>query len=355
MKIGYMKILTMFAILCCISLYYINLVTKVDYAKNLGMDAKEFKLKEISSIQYEEITETYGQDEKKHIRNALITYVYPDKLRIETNSGNKMVEIYNRDKYIYYDDINNKIRIKECFPPDAPYLTELERKMTRILKGGEYEFFGYEQMENKRVKVIGIKSKMDGKSYMHKLWISDINEVTLPFKEEFFIDNTVVSKKTYSYLKVNQSINSDIFGITSLPQTKIINDGVLPKYVDKIENVNKYLNFKAKFPKNLPSDILISEIAVIPPVNKPAFYCIYYKNNSRIYLNERTEGIDYSHNFYIGEIPCEAEFKNGKIKITWRQDDIYIVLEGDEKIAGDVISIAEDIAGGKLVIHDNVD
>ncbi|TDT50923.1 outer membrane lipoprotein-sorting protein [Fonticella tunisiensis] len=310
----------------------------------------EYSFKNITSIQYQEVKESYGPGDGKQILNNIISYVYPDKLRIESNVNNKIVEIYNNDKYIYYNSVNNKIKVKECFPPDRPYITEIEERMSKIFDSGGYEFFGYEEIENRRCKVIGVKWKVDGKSYMHKLWIADINKTTLPVKEEYFINNSVVSKTLFTYMKINEPINPEIFDESSLPNVEVVNDGVLPKYVKSIQEAQKHINFRLFVPSDTPEGFLISEVAVIPPVGNPSFYCIYFKDGYRIYLGERKGAEDIRKNGRLGNIPCEFSLDDEKVSILWNQENVHIVLTGDEAVSDEIIKIAEQIAKGKLIV-----
>lgn len=305
--------------------------------------------KNITAIQYQEVKETYGQGDGKNIKTSNITYVYPDKLRIETNGSAKRIEIYNHNKYIYYDSESSIIKTKECFPPDKPYITEIEKKMVNILDKGEYEFFGYEEKDQRRMEIIGIKSKMDGHSYMHKLWISDFNGVVLPTKEEYFIDNIVVSKTTYSYQKVNEAISPKQFEIESLPDVEVKNDGYLPKFFDNVEGVGKYITFKPVIPTDLPQGFITSEVSITPPIKNPILTCIYFKEGYRIYLRESSPKSEFTPNASLGKLPCYYERVGNKVAIKWNQNGISINISGDMEILNEIVSIAETISGGNLV------
>jgi outer membrane lipoprotein-sorting protein len=244
-------------------------------------------IKQIDSIQYQEIKESYGIPDGRTVKNNIITYKSPHLLKIESESSPKIIEIYNKNKYFYYYEGENRIHGKECFPIDDPYVTDIEKKVKQLLDKGDYEFFGYEESNNLTLKVIGKKYKEDGSSYMQKLWIGEVNNVSLPFREEYFIDNTVVSKSTYFYMKVNEQIEDSVFSLSCLPELEVVNDGVIPKYVDDYVSAQNLLNFELKLPMKLPEGYMPSEIAAIPPVSDARFYCIYYNSKGRrIYLNE---------------------------------------------------------------------
>lgn len=308
----------------------------------------------ITSIQYSEIKETYGIGDGKNVEYNKITYVYPDKLRIEKAGVVKSVEIYNYDTYIYYDYHSGFIKSKECFPPDEPYITEVEEKTIKILKNEEYEFLGYEEKANRLMKVIGVRSKADGHSYMHKLWITEINKVILPCKEEYFIDNVVVAKSSYEYINVNEPVNPNLFSIDSLPKLEIVEDGVLSKNVETFKEAQKYINFELLLPKQLPLGLIPSEIAVVPPAKNPSFYCIYFKEGYRIYLNEKNVKAQVKPNAVLGKFPVEFIIDDEKVMICWNQNNISVTITGDEAIINDIINLTEQISGEKLVKNDDI-
>ncbi len=308
----------------------------------------------ITSIEYYETNETYGPGDGKNIENHKITYVFPDKLKIENNGNTRSVEIYKYDTYLYYDYHSSYIKSKECFPPDEPYITEIEKKMINILKNGEYEFLGYEEKDNKRLEIIGVRSKADGHNYMHKLWITEINGVILPYMEEYFIDNVVVSKSSFEYYKVNEPVNPNVFSVESLPKLKVVDDGVLPKHVETFKKAQKYINFNLLLPVQLPVGLIPSEIGVVPPVKNPSFYCIYFKEGYRIYLNEKAEKIPIKPNSTLGKFPAEFIIDDEKVLLRWNQNNISVTLTGDEAILEDIINLAEQISDEKLVKNDNI-
>lgn len=329
-------------------------ILSMDGRKSIASFYITDQFERITSIHYSETKETYGIGDGKSIEKNVITYVFPDKLRIESSGATKSIEIYKYDTYLYYDFTSGYIKSKECFPPDEPYITEIEKKMINILKNGEYEFFGYEERDNKRLEIIGVRSKSDGHSYMHKLWITEINKVILPYMEEYFIDNVVVSKSSFEYYKVNVPVNPNVFTIESLPKLKIVNEGVLSKNMESFKEAQKYLNFELLLPKQLPVGLIPSEIAVVPPVKKPSFYCIYFREGYRIYLYEKGEKGIVKPNAMLGEFPAEFTIEDEKIILSWNQKDIFITLTGDEVILKYVINLAEQISGEKLVKDDNI-
>lgn len=304
----------------------------------------------IKSIIYREKKEILGVNNSIKTSYYEISYISPDKLRIESLENKKTIEIYNGNRFILYD---GKIKVKECFPIEGPNIIEIEKKIRDIIKNKNYEFFGYEVKNNRLLKVIGFKWELDNHNYMQKFWIGDINEITLPFIEEYFVDNVVISRTTYSYVKVNETINYNLFQIESLPSSDIIIDGVLSKTVESYDEAQKYLNFNIILPKNLPTGIIPWEIGIIPPVKSPSFYCIYFDRGYRIYLNESKGILNLSPNGKIGDIPCRVDLKNETVTIQWKQNDVLIVLNGDIKIIDQLFKIAESIAEGNLIMYEH--
>lgn len=302
--------------------------------------------KEIKSIIYREKKEILGINNNINTSNYEITYVYPDKLRIENIGGYKSIEIYNGNKFILYD---GKIKVKECFPIESPHIIEIEKKIRDIIKNKEYDFFGYEVKDNKMLKVIGLRWRFNDHNYMEKYWIGEVKEINLPFIEEYFVDNVVVSRTTYNYIKVNESISDSLFQIASLPSSDIINDGVMSKTVDSYEKAQKYLNFKLILPEKLPLGFIPWEIGIIPPVKSPSFYCIYFDRGYRIYLNESKGILDVASNGKIGNTPCRIDIKNDTITIQWNQDGTLIILNGDNKISDQLFKLAESMIQGNLI------
>ena len=333
-----------------ISIYCWNIKVK-KYAFNeilTTINTSAFYQGKINQLQYMETTYFEGNGLVKNL--SRISYIYPDKIRYDTNNE---TEIYNGGKYVYYNSKDNVIKVKHGFPPDEPYITDIEKIINELnAKDNEYEFFGYEENQNIKFKVVGVKTKSNEHVYMKKIWISEANGVALPFIVENFIDNSIVSKTEISYLKVNEAVDSSLFDITSLPDVKIIDDGFIPKSFDNFDNAQKQLKFKIIIPKNAPPDFILSEIGIIP-TEHPLFYCIYFKNGLRIYLDESEKKTKFVKNSYIAGLPCYYEIKNDKITMLWKQNNIYVNISGDEIVYKEVVSLAEDIANGKF-IKDNI-
>ncbi|SKA90681.1 Outer membrane lipoprotein-sorting protein [Caloramator quimbayensis] len=300
----------------------------------------------IKSIKYIEKKEVLGVKSGINKTVSEISYVYPDKLRIESLDNIKNIEIYNGNKYIHYD---GKIKIKECFPIDKPNILEIEKNINDSINNKNYEFLGYEIKDNKRLKVISIKWKLNDHNYMQKFKLQEIKGITLPYMEEYFVDNVVISKTTYDYLKVNETLKEDIFKIESLPSSDIINDGVLSKTVESYEEAQKYLNFRIIVPDKIIDGFIPWEIGIIPPAKYPSFYCIYFDSGNRIYLNESEGSLDLPPNGIIGEYPCRIDIENETVILKWKQENILIALSGDTKNMIQIVKIAQSMAKGTLI------
>lgn len=168
----------------------------------------------ISMLYYKETSETHDKIKGIRITNSYVSYLYPNKLRIETIGETKKVEIYNGKRYIYYDEVSRQAKTGITLSKRIPKALEEGIKLDKIFKTNQYEFFGYEEKENKKLMVIGVTLETDGHIILDKYWIEKIYNTNLPYKEEQFIDNCVVSKTTYTYLKVNEVIDKNIFKIS---------------------------------------------------------------------------------------------------------------------------------------------
>lgn len=330
---------------CIISIYCWNIkAKKYVYNENLiNINTSSLNKDRIIQIQYIETTYFEGNGLEK--KSTCVSYIYPDRIRYDTDNE---VEIYNGGKYIYYNNRDNVIKVKQGFKPDEPYVTDIEKIINELTAKDKLEFFGYEEKKNNKFKVVGIKTKSNEHDYLKKIWIGDINGITLPFIVENFIDNSIVYKSEISYLKVNKTIDSSLFDVSSLPDVKIIDDGFIPKTFDNFDKAQKQLKFKILIPKNAPPDFILSEIGIIP-TESPAFYCMYFKNGLRIYLNESEKKTDFIKNASIAGLPCSYEIKNDKIAILWKQNNLYVNISGDELVYNEVVSMAEDIAKGKFI------
>lgn len=319
----------------------IDILSSTAYTSTAALENESIK-----SLRYIEKKEVLGVKSGINTTVSEISYVYPDKLRIENLGNIKIIEIYNGNKFIYYD---GKIRIKECFPIDKPYVLQIEKNINDAINNKSYEFLGYEVKDNRRLKVIAIKWKLNDHNYMQKFRLEEINGINLPYIEEYFVDNVVISKTTYDYLKINEILKEYIFEIESLPSSDIINDGVLSKTVESYEEAQKYLNFKLIIPDKIVDGFIPWEIGIIPPVKYPSFYCIYFDSGNRIYLNESQKSLDLPPNGIIGEYPCRIDIENETVIIKWKQENILIVLSGDTKNMNQIVKIAQSMAKGTLI------
>ena len=202
-------------IILVIFFIWINLITLLYNNEIIGsfnnLYSKEKKESKVLTLQYLVTKESFGISQGISVTNLLVSYEYPNKLRTESSGNIKTVEIYSGNRYIYYDNKNKKFIYKECFPKNIPNALEISLRLEKVIKGGEYEFFGYEEKENKKIKIIGIVSEDDNHTYMHKYWIETVKNINLPFREEYFIDNSVVCKTNYIYLNVNEPLDDKIF------------------------------------------------------------------------------------------------------------------------------------------------
>jgi outer membrane lipoprotein-sorting protein len=206
-----LKIVSVLLLIGILLSVFLFMDEKVDSFNSLKSNDK------IIMLQYKEISETNDTDNNISIKTSYITYLYPNKLRIETLGKNKSIEIYNRKRYIYYDITRNIIKSKAVYKKIMPSALEKSRDLDKIIKAGNYEFFGFEEKDDKRLQVIGVISATDGHQMLHKYWIEKLFNTNLIYKEEYFVDTIVESKTTYIYMKVNEQIDEAYFDFNYLP------------------------------------------------------------------------------------------------------------------------------------------
>ncbi|GFR34398.1 hypothetical protein [Thermobrachium celere] len=340
------RIIKLLIVSLIVYIAYINYyTTALQLVFTYKMD--RFEVNKLKSIKYHVLTESFSESQGKFVKHQDVYFVYPYKLRIDTFTDVKTIEIYNDEKHYYYDDNTNKIRVKQAFPPDEPYVIEIIKKVSEVVDSGRYEFFGYEEKNNLKMEVLGIKNNIDQNSYMHKIWITEINGILLPIKEEYFINGQVVEKSEFTYEIVNDSIDKDVFEISSLPNVEVIDDGYLAKHFDSIEETKKYLNFQAKLPISLKP----MYISVSPPSSNPSLTLVYIVNNKRIILSEWVGKMNYKPNAKLGNINAYLLKTDNNVSLKWIQDNIVIEIYGELQSFNDIIMIAEEITHSKFTIQ----
>lgn len=340
------KIIRVMIIILIVCLAYINCYRT---AINFEYTFKVNKTDKVSlkSIKYHVLTESFSESQGKFVKHQDVYFVYPYKLRVDTFSESKTIEIYNNEKHFYYDDVTNKIRVKQAFPPKEPYVVEIAKKVMDVVNSGRYEFFGYEERNNLKIEVLGIKNSIDQNNYMHKIWIAQINGILLPIKEEYFINGQVVEKSEYTYEIVNENIEKDIFEIDSLPKVEVVNDGYLAKHFETIEEARKYLNFKEVLPQNY----IPIYISVSPPSTNPCLTVVYLINNKRIILSEWVGKMNFNPNAKMGNIDVLIIENSSMVFIKWVKDNVVYEICGEKQSFSDIIRIAEEITKAKFILQ----
>jgi outer membrane lipoprotein-sorting protein len=340
------KIIRIMIIIFIVCISYINYYRT---AINLVFTSKVNKSENVvlKSIKYHVLTESCSESQGKFEKHQDVYFVYPYKLRIDTVSEGKTIEIYNNEKHYYYDDVTNKIRVKQAFPQNEPYVVEIVKKVMDVVNSGRYEFFGYEEKNNLKIEVLGIKNNIDQNNYMHKIWISQINGILLPIKEEYFINGQVVEKSEYIYEIVNENIEKEIFEIDSLPKVEIVDDGYLAKHFETIQEARKYLNFKEQLPLNYAP----TYISVSPPDSNPCLTVVYIVNNKRIILSEWVGKMNFNPNAKMGNIDVLIIENSSVVFIKWVKDNIVYEICGEKQSFGDIIRIAEEITKAKFILQ----
>lgn len=202
MKINIVIIL-MFTGLILTMFFYLN--EKVDSFNILKSKEK------IVMIQYKEISKAYDLSRNINQSISYVTYLYPNKLKIETQGKIKTVEIYNRKRYIYYDINSGSVKSKAFYNKITAPVIVKSRELDKIMKEGNYKALGFEEKDDKKLEIIGVTSGDEEHQLLHKYWIERILNTNLIYKEEYFIDNIVESETTYIYLKINEQLEDGFF------------------------------------------------------------------------------------------------------------------------------------------------
>lgn len=170
------------------------------------------ELNKIITLSYTEITEfddNYGE-----IRKTItdVEYKYPGKQRTETYGESGFIEICNNGYNTRYQKKTGKFTKSRLDKEVLPKPLVLSEKLCKIIGAGEYEFHGYEEKDNRRLKIITVGVEAGDSSYT-KYWIMDFNGACLPCVEENFVNNKVVSKTNFIYRVINDKIENRIFNM----------------------------------------------------------------------------------------------------------------------------------------------
>jgi hypothetical protein len=164
----------------------------------------------IISLSYKEINEHYNEFNNLRSSCSEVNYVYPDKLRIENSGEVNTIEIYNLGRFTTYDKNTKVVNSGLIKVEKIPKALVISEKLCRIIETGKYKSIGYEEKDNKKLRVITTANDENNNSYI-KYWILEYNGVKLPYAEEYFLNNEVISKTSYIYQKINDKIDNEMF------------------------------------------------------------------------------------------------------------------------------------------------
>ncbi|SEG13199.1 hypothetical protein SAMN05660865_01816 [Caloramator fervidus] len=273
----------------------------------------------IKSIVYIETIEGYSQWDGKLKLSKKIFYSYPDKLRIDYIDELNSVEIINGDKYYYSNDRLDHVKVRWNIPIINLDIFELMKNLN-----GK-EILGYEIKDDLRLKIIGIKSKVDNVSYLTKVWIGEFKGYELPFKVEYFVNNKIVSLKKYEYFSVNDILDNNLFSSLNFKK-RFEFDGSEACYIT-LEDAKRFINF---FPI-LSSDknYFLSEVKLIKSDNKVVLGLAYLKDNFKIEVYERKAN---------KEDLKDIKFFEDKVLISFCDKDVYFEVLGPRKNYSDILN-----------------
>ncbi|MCX7904757.1 MAG: hypothetical protein N2486_09645 [Caloramator sp.] len=256
------------------------------------------------TISYIETIESYSPWDGKIILKKSVSYVYPDKLRVDYLDELNSVEIINGDKYFYTNNNIDHIIVRWTIPV-------LDIDIFDIFKMIEgKEIIGYEVKNDVQYRIIGIKNKVDDVQYLTKVWIGDYKGFLLPYKVEYFISNKIVTQRIFEYQSIDDKIDLHSFTLSSLGSKKLLFDGSEPVYLN-FNRAKKFLNFEPLIYKN--NGYNLSETKLIREEGKNILNLVYIKGDVIIEVFER-----------------KKESKDSLLSIKNDGDKIYVdFIEGD--------------------------
>lgn len=234
-------------------------------------------------------------------------------------------------------------------------LVDVLRRMT--LRGG-YDPFKSEKLSGRDSEAIRSVDEDGGRTYEHRIWISNIDGFELPVKEEHMVDGEVVSSDEYQYISLNREIDNGIFGVKSADGLRIYNGEGIPKLVKDANAAKDYLKFNVSMPKYIPEGFSIDQIYVIPPAQTPSAQISITKDLDTIYLTEKKllkselstgEG-DRTVNSGGFRFAVRDVF-NDSISIRWVKNGIEFEVSGLYTLKDGIIGIANSLTGASVTVE----
>lgn len=290
---------------------------------------EKININQIKSIVFIQTTTGYSESDGKVVVVKKIYYSKPDKFRIETVDKVNAVEVINKYKYVYYNDRLDKIIVRHTIPK-----IELEIfDICNMINDSNAEFQGYENKGNITYRIVAIKNNFDDKKYIKKIWFFEHEGMNLPYKIEYFINNTIVSQSKFEYISINKPIDDELFDIDSFPERNLVYEGSEAVYFLNIEDTLKYLSFIPKV--SVSGDFYLSEIKLNRVEDENILSLTYIKDDVKIFVIEKKT--DKSEKGY--SIRSEEEH----LKVEFNEDGINIQVIGRAEDYIDIMHLCSSI------------
>lgn len=280
-------------------------------------------------------------------RSKKLYYLSPEKIRIEWDNKSDIVEIYDGSIYMLYSGKNNVLTVKECFRDAIPDILHV-RDIKELLEG-QYEFLGYEKVNEIMTRVVSRSKLENGHTITEKYYIHDFNSINLPVKSESFFDNHITDVSFYTYGSVNKEIKKDKFTKEGFPEARITMGSPLVYNADSFEDAERVTGMQTINIKNFDNGFIINSINAVPYGHNPNINIEYKRNGEMLTVCQRKIESKFKPNCMLGSTPCQEEEAGSKYTITFRYSNLILSVSGRLESKAEIIYAAEIISGGKLV------
>lgn len=309
-------------------------------------------IKSINSVEYRRKSTTIGLGNKKTYMDIHYYYNKPYYLRVETAVGsNNNVDIYTPEGMYEYFPASSTAYFREKWKDEKPMLLQLEDILQDIDIRGKYDYFKTEAIRGKSAQVI--RSVYDDREriYEHRIWISSVDGLQLPVKEEFLTDGDTASINEYEYISINREIPDAVFTLKPSKNLQIFNAEGVPKLVKDKAEAEKYVKFNVIMPGYIPEGFTISEMCVVPPAKTPSILITYISGLDTIYISEKKTGKN-DIEVMEGDKPIEAEGKkfivkkvyDGSTGVEWMKDGIEFEVCGPNSLKNEIVKITHSLS-----------
>jgi len=308
----------------------------------------------INSIEYKQNIKTIAFGDKSEIIEMHYYYKKPNYLRIETKcSDNVNIDIYNPAGMYEYFPISSMAYFREKWKDEKPLPFQLEDKLQDITISGRYEMFKIDNLGNLKCEILrSVDDDYDGRTFEHRIWLSTIDGLNLPVKEEYLTDGEVDSISEYEYMSINKGIDDSIFQLKSSSTLKIYDAPGIPKIVKDENEAEKYVKFNVSIPQYVPKNFTLNEIFIIPPAKTPTVLVSYISDTDTIYFSQKnirkneliTSEVDKTINAGGKKFAIRKLF-NESLSVRWVKTGIEFEVSGTYTLKDEMIKLVQSVSG----------